>query len=36
MKVASLQPSVAVSKGKVSFTTMIHGCEGLTVAKKPI
>ena len=28
MKLASLQPSVTVAKGKISFATMIHGREG--------
>ena len=28
VKLASLQPSVTVAKGKISFATMIHGCEG--------
>ena len=28
MKLASLQPFVTVSKGKISFATMTHGCEG--------
>ena len=28
MQLASLQPSVTVAKGKISFATMTHGCEG--------
>ena len=28
MKLASLQPSVTVAKGKISFATMSHGCKG--------
>ena len=28
IKLAYLQPSVTVAKGKISFTTMTHGCEG--------
>ena len=28
MKLASLQPSVTVAEGIISFATMTHGCEG--------
>ena len=28
MKLASSQPSGTVAKGKISFATMTHGCEG--------
>ena len=34
MKLASLQPSGMVAKGKISFATMTHGCKAVIIDKK--